>query len=323
MEANMKSKTHFTMEQRISLSDMFLQGKSQTEMAEELAVHKSRVCRELKRNRTPKGRYEPHYADARYRHRRKRCVRGLRFANDPKLSEFAKDGFSKGWTPEIICVKWKQKDPAAKLSWRTLYNAVKRGEFEGVRAETHLRRRGKLQKHKGRMSSATIKPDHVIHERPPVVELRTRRGDLEGDTVYGAVGKGAALTVVDRTSRMLYATLLANLQASTIRDAFYEVLSGVPVQTITLDNGSEFAKHRLIATDLKTTIYFADPHSPWQRGSNENINGLLRFWFPKGTNFLEVNEQELQRVVNLINNRPRECLNWMSPIEFETSLHLA
>jgi IS30 family transposase len=218
---------------------------------------------------------------------------------------------------------WKQKCPGVKLSWSTLYKAVKRGEFEGVSVRTHLRRRGKLQKHKGRKSSATIKPDHVIHERPPEVELRTRLGDFEGDTVYGAVGKGAALTLVDRTSRKLYATLLKNRQASSISEAFSSVSSGVKFLTITLDNGSEFAEHRKIGVNLNTTIYFADPHSPWQRGSNENINDLLRFWFPKGTNFLEVTEHHFQHVVNLINNRPRECLGWLSPIQFEDLLHLA
>jgi IS30 family transposase len=141
-------------------------------------------------------------------------------------------------------------------------------------------------------------------------------GDLEGDTVYGAIGKGVLLTLVDRTSRVLYAVCALNRESEIIKKAFETALKNVTVKSITLDNGSEFAKFPEIETEHNTTVYFADPRSPWQRGSNENMNGLLRFFFPKGINFLTVTDEELQNVVELINNRPRKCLGWLSPREF-------
>ena len=138
-------------------------------------------------------------------------------------------------------------------------------------------------------------------------------GDLEGDTVYGGIGKGVLLTFVDRRSRMLYATCRPNRSSNTIKEAFPVVLEGVDVKSITLDNGPEFPE---IEKQLKTTIYFADPYSPWQRGSNENMNGILRFFFPKGSDFRFITNEKLQYVVDLINNRPRKCLGWLSPLEF-------
>ena len=146
--------------------------------------------------------------------------------------------------------------------------------------------------------------------------MRTRLGDLEGDTVYGGIGKGVLVTFVDRTSRKLYAICRPNRSSNTIKGAFTDVLEGVDVKSITLDNGTEFVKFQEIEKQLNTTIYFADPYSPWQRGTNENMNGILRFFFPKGTDFRCVSDEKLQYVVDLINNRPRKCLGWLSPIEF-------
>jgi IS30 family transposase len=124
------------------------------------------------------------------------------------------------------------------------------------------------------------------------------------------------LTNVDRTSRFLYAALSKTRKKEDILNAFDKSLADVTVESITLDNGSEFADFLQIEKNLNTTVYFCDPHSPWQRGSNENINDLLRFFFPKSTDFLTVSDDELNWAVSLINNRPRKCLGWLSPIEF-------
>jgi IS30 family transposase len=151
------------------------------------------------------------------------------------------------------------------------------------------------------------------------VETRSRFGDLEGDTVSGAIGKGCVVTLVDRKSRMLYAAISPSRDSGLIADTFYRALHGTKVNSITLDRGSEFAKFPEIEKNLDTIVYFADPHSPWQRPSNENINGLLRFFYPKGTDFTSVSEDDFQNVLSLINNRPRKCLGWLSPIEFFSS----
>ena len=152
------------------------------------------------------------------------------------------------------------------------------------------------------------------------MELKGRSGDWEGDTVYGAVGKGCLVTLVDRRSKLLLATRCKSRNSEVIRTAFKNAfkLSGIapPVETITLDNGAEFAAFKDIEKDLNAVIYFADSHSPWQRGLSENTNDLIRFFFPKGTDFLAVTDEEVQRVVDLINSRPRKCLDFLSPLEF-------
>ena len=126
-------------------------------------------------------------------------------------------------------------------------------------------------------------------------------------------------------SALLYGSLCASRDSALIAKAFDRAFNGTQVETLTLDRGSEFAKFEEIEKNLATTVYFADPHSPWQRPSNENINGLLRFFFPKGTDFTAVQEEDFQHVIALINNRPRKCLGWLSPIEFLSYhlLHLA
>jgi IS30 family transposase len=223
------------------------------------------------------------------------------------------DGLNKYWSPEIIKQRYKKENPDEKLSHSTIYQAIKRNEFPDITPKTHLRRRNKQ---KPTHHKQAIKPVHTIHDRPPCVETRERIGDLEGDTVYGAIGKGCLVTNVDRRSRMLYAARSKSRDSNLIVDAFAKALGDTKVESITLDNGSEFAKFADIEKNHDTTVYFADPHSPWQRGSNENINGLIRFFFPKGTNFLDVSDDEVDEVISLINNRPRKCLDWLSPIEF-------
>ena len=138
--------------------------------------------------------------------------------------------------------------------------------------------------------------------------------------MYGGIGKGCAVTIVDRKSKLLVAAIAPNREKETLRKAFKNAFAQseikIPIKTITLDNGSEFADFLNIEKDLDTTIYFADPHSPWQRGLNENTNDILRFFYPKGTDFLNVPVEEFQNVVHLINSRPRKCLGYLSPIEF-------
>jgi IS30 family transposase len=183
-------------------------------------------------------------------------------------------------------------------------------------AKIYLRMGGRPPK---RHNTTAIKPCHTIHGRPACVENRERPGDLEGDTVYsGAGGKGAMLTLADRKSKFLYAMLAGSRDSGDVPEAFKRALGETLVNSITLDNGSGFSRHREISARHNAPVYFAGPRSPWQRGPNENMNGLIRFFFPKGTDFSKVTEEELQRVVSLINNRPRKCLGWLSQIEFLT-----
>jgi IS30 family transposase len=302
---------HFTPEERQIIQENLNKGKKVSETARQLGRNRSSVSREIKRNRSKKG-YNWWYATCQYLCRRRKSIRKLRL-KCVKVRTFVIEGFKKYWSPEIIVARYKKENPGEKLSHNTIYRAVRNKELPDITPKTHLRRHGKR---KNAHNSQSIKPTHTIHDRPSVIETRERTGDLEGDTVYGDIGKGCLVTLVDRCSRMLYASRSVSRDSNRIAEAFGKALGETKVESITLDNGSEFAKFTDIEKNHDTIVYFAEPHSPWQRGSNENINGLIRFFFPKGTNFLAVSDDEIISVVSLINNRPRKCLDWLSPIEF-------
>lgn len=314
----MKSYTHFTLEERECLAQSLIEGKSLRQIAKELKRSPSSVSREVKRNFSKKkNRYNPWRAQNLYIIRRKKCRRMYKITKNIKMYDYIIARLNKYWSPEVIAYKCKEN--GLKISHSTIYRAIKAGILPNIKPKTHLRRRGKKVFNRNK-SYNSVQPVYTIHDRPEVVNLKLRLGDWEGDTVYGAVGKGCLVTLVDRKSKLLAAAISPSRKNTDIRKAFLSAFKALeidmPIETITLDNGSEFADFKTIESDLQTTIYFADPHSPWQRGLNENTNDILRFFFPKGTNFLKIEEKELQTVVSLINNRPRKSLNYLSPIEF-------
>lgn len=314
----MKPYTHFTLEEREILAEGLNEGKSYREIARELGRNVSSISREVKRNysRSTK-RYHPWRATTLYICCRKKCVRKNTIHEGHALYKWIVSCLEQFWSPEIIAAKSKEKGFC--ISAATIYRAVKNGVFKGISPKTHLRRRGK-QRRSEVSKYQTIHPEHTIHDRPEIVEVRVRLGDWEGDTVLGGVGKGCLVTAVDRTSRLLVAAISKDKSSHSVRKAlrkaFKTIKGSVPIETLTLDNGSEFAAFKDIENDLHTTIYFADPHSPWQRGTNENINDILPFFFPKGFDFRKLSDDELLSVVSLINNRPRKCLGFLSPLEF-------
>ena len=315
--------THLTLAEREQLQALLEEGNSLREIARRLGRSPSTVSRELKRNRSkyrkanPKTGYHPWRATILYKTRRKRCRRRPVIGQNPHLDACVRECLEQYWSPEITAYVCRSK--GFSVSSTTIYRAIKQGKLPEISERTHLRRRG-LGKYKRGARQPSVRPTRTIHQRPDTANQKVRFGDWEGDTVYGGVAKGCIVTLTDRKSRLLLAALSPTRNSDDIRRAFKKAFShnklGIPVQTITLDNGSEFALFRDIEKDLKTEIYFADPHSPWQRGLNESTNGILRFFFPKGTNFLKVSDAELQRAVNLINNRPRKCLGYVSPSDF-------
>ena len=233
-------------------------------------------------------------------------------------------GLEKYWSPAAIAGRWHMEFPDRKpLCVSTIYRYIRLGKFPKISVKSHLRRRGK------RMASSssnynTIHPDHIIPEWPEVIRNRMRIGDWEGDTVYGGIGKGLLVTLVDRKSRYLKMGLLKSRNAAETRNVIKHLLSGLTVESISLDNGSEFSEFRELEQDLSTLIYFAEPHKPWQRGTNENTNDIIRFFYPKGFDFRTITNEDVQYVEDLINNRPKECLNWKTPAEvFFESVALA
>ena len=308
----MKSYNHFTPNERECLYLLLKNNYSITQIAKELGRDKSTISREIRRNSDGNGNYTPFDAHMLYLIRRNECKRKSRIKRSSRLYKYIKDKLRKFWSPEVISESWNKSNPDDRISFSTIYNAVKNGLFDGITVQTHLRRRGK-KKYGKRNRFCTIQPEHTIHERPKKAEKRSECGHFEGDTVRGAVGKGCIVTFVDRKSRKLLSAVSKDMSSKSVYDAILRAFKGIHPKSITLDNGSEFALFKQLEKALDTTVYFADPHSPWQRGSNENINDCLRFFFPKGFDFRTLSDEQLNKVVDIINSRPRLCLNLFSP----------
>lgn len=318
----MSSYTHFTLEERECLQELLAKGYGVRKAAAAMGRSPSTISREIKRNKSKKPK-KPSNNPHNYHHwrahilaterRRKKSCHRLR-TGTPEWN-YVVEKLKLFWSPEQIVERWKKEHPEArKFGVSTIYRALKRGDIEDISPKTHLRRRGKrIQTRNANYN--TIQPDRTIPDWPKEICQRSRKGDWEGDTVYGGIGKGAVVTLVDRKTRFLCARLIDTREAPVTREAVEAALSGHPVHSISFDNGSEFAEFRLLEEHLHTLVFFAEPHKPWQRGSNENTNDLLRFFFPKGFDFRSISQHDLDVVVDLINNRPRKCLNWKSPAE--------
>ena len=283
----------------------------------------STISREINRN---KAKYRPHHKpDNRYwyNHWRAHNLYITRRRNQDRCAlqpgtdawNFILDGLNHFWSPESICGRWKRQFPhRKKLCISTIYRYVKLNKFPRITAKKHRRRRGKRMMSRA-SSYNSIQPDRIIPEWPEEIRQRLRIGDWEGDTVYGGVGKGLLVTLVDRKSRFVRIGLLPKRSAKETKVVIEKLLRGLQVKSISLDNGSEFAEFRELERSLNTLVYFAEPHKPWQRGTNENTNDLIRFFFPKGFDFRTVTDDDILLVENLMNNRPRKCLDWKTPAE--------
>jgi IS30 family transposase len=310
----MQSYTHLTLVEREDLRILREKGKSLREIAQELGRNVSTISRELKRNGRKDGGYTAWWGCSLYLYRRKNCRKKRRIDEDHALKEFICKGLKRYWSPELITVMWKRKHPDAKLSHSTIYAALKKKQLKGLSERDHLLRRG-IRKY-CRNAINVVKPEHSIHDWPQVIRERGRIGDWEGDTIRGGIGKGYIYTCIDRKSRYLTLSLMPGKRTAVeTREAVAKAMKGLPVQSLTLDNGTEFADHKGISQDLNATVYFADPHSPWQRGSNEHINGVLRFFFPKGSDFRKLTQQQVDEVAHLLNSKPLKCLGWLSPLQ--------
>lgn len=327
----MKLYTHLTLNEREMLQKLLSEGKSLRKIAEILERSPSTISREINRNKAkfrphkkPDNKYWYNYwrAENLYIMRRRNTAHRAILPNSLEWN-YIVEHLKMYWSPETICGRWALEYPNKKpLNYSTIYSYIKRGEFPDIKPKTHLRRRGKKMC-KRSSNYNTIQPDRIIPEWDQVIKDRTRIGDWEGDTVYGGIGKGLIVTLVDRKSRFLCSGLIYNRDATSTEATIAKLLKGLPVKSISLDNGSEFSEFKKLEKDLKTLVYFAEPHKPWQRGTNENTNDILRFFFPKGYNFHSLDEDTLNRVVSLINHRPRKCLGWKTPYEVFYGVALA
>lgn len=321
----MRVYTHLTLSEREYLEEKLKEGKSLRQIADALGRSPSTISRELKRNWSKKAKRYHHWnANNCYKFRRKKCHRKNNLTKNPAAFAYALEKLLLFWSPEIIAGRWNNEHED-KISYSSIYRAVRAGLFPAVKPNTHFRRKGKPYADKRK--SFTQYFDSSIHDREEIANLRGRLGDFEGDTVYGSVGKGYLITGTDRKSRLAVAAIAHDKTIESTNVALIAALTRdkrVPPITLTLDNGTEFLGFKDLEQAMDIKVYFADTHSPWQRGSNENLNGLFRFFFPRGTDFTKVTDEQLLAVLDLINNRPRKCLGFLSPNEFvDKLLHLA
>lgn len=296
--------------QRYQISVLLARGCSQTVIAETLCKSKSTISRELSRNRLPDGRYEPaqaqQLATSRRIHATKRRIPSMTI-------DFVKLCLNVDWSPEQISHVSTRLGMPVSHEW--IYQYVATDKATGGKLYKSLRH-GHKRYRKGKTSKRCVIPEPVsIDERPAIVDTRERFGDWEIDTVLGKHGTGALVTIAERTSRFYLVKKVTSKSADAVRDATIELLRPYAehVHTITADNGSEFVGHKAIAEALETEIYFAHPYSSWERGLNENSNGLLRQYIPKGTDLREITEEEVMQAMARLNARPRKCLGFRQP----------
>ncbi|MGN1025370.1 MAG: IS30 family transposase [Faecousia sp.] len=317
------SYTHFTLDERKYLQKLLSEDQSIRSISRILGRAPSTISREIRRNKTkykPRNKPDNKYW---YNHWRANTLYILRRRNQARAAlkpgteewDYIVSGLEHYWSPAAIAGRWHLEHPDRKpLCVSTIYRYIRQGKFPKITAKSNLRRRGKHMLPRS-SSYNSIQPDRIIPQWPDAIRGRTRIGDWEGDTVYGGIGKGLLVTLVDRKSRYLKMGLLPSRDAAQTRKVIKRLLSGLTVKSISLDNGSEFSEFRKLEEDLSTLVYFAEPHKPWQRGTNENTNDIVRFFFPKGFDFRTITDEDVQFVEDLINNRPRACLNWKTSAE--------
>ncbi len=325
---------HLTIEQRECILENLAAGKNKREIARIIGCSPSTITRELKRN-SKRNHYSPSKAQGRYKWRRRRCHRPLILGNKENREIIFNLICAFQWSPEQIANRLKKDGHPLNVSTATIYRAINRQLFDSRRLwpkergfKKNLRHKGHKRRDKNKQDGrGKMKIPHAIEERPAAARDRSEKGHLEADTVIGKTGGPCLVTLVDRKTRFLYCRLAPKCTHPYVEAAMRDILSTLaPEQykTITPDRGTEFRCHERITQDFGVPFYFPLPHQPWQRGTNENTNGLLREYFPKGFDFCELDEKTLQAVVSQLNNRPRKCLNWLSPAEVHSNfvLHL-
>ena len=315
---------HFTTEERYVISHMAIAGFSLREIGRHIGRHHTSISREIARNRPTYADDAVYWYDAAefFAKPRRHKARHHRRRHESLLS-YVMARLKEDWSPEAISGRLEVDYPAdetMRISPEAIYHWIYLDSKNKGNLFHHLRRRHKYRRRQKRYGSGRrFIPGRVpIHERPPIVAERLRFGDWEGDTMEGGKGTGALMTHVERRSRYLIAGKLHDKKALSMTSESIKRFRKIPKRlraTLTVDNGKEFSQFKEIEIRTGLTVYFADPYASWQRGTNENTNGLLRFYFPKGTDFRQISEKEVALVVKKLNNRPRKCLNYQTPRE--------
>jgi IS30 family transposase len=307
--------SQLTVEERDRIAELRYQRADQKEIATALGRSPSTISRELRRNRTGDQYYAGQAQQECARRRRERPL--VRKLDDPELNEAVRVGLAQEWSPEQIAGRLEQQHPECperRLAPQTIYHWIEQSPHR-EHWKSHLRRRGKRPSRR----KNTVPGDGArIGQRPEVIEQRLRLGDFEGDTVLGPPGTGGVATLVDRKSRYTIVVKIRSKNANHVHEKLKQRLNELDEErrrSITFDNGTEFARCHRLEKHLDIKLYYADPGCPYQRGTNENTNGLIRQYFPKGTDFQNISHADVRRVEDLLNNRPRACLGFRTPAE--------
>jgi IS30 family transposase len=318
--------------EREEISLGLAQGCSQREIAVTLGRFPSTIGREIRRNSERGQPYRAISAQCRSHRLAHTARRKRKLDQYEPLRQYVFKQLAQRWSPEQIAKRLKimyTTDQTMHISHEAIYSylyvlpkGTLRRELIKCLRRRHKNRRGRA---KARRQSCPIQDFISIEERPAEVADRTIPGHWEGDLIMGHGNASALGTLVERTTRMTFLVKLKNKDATTVRQAYARQFQSLPralKRTLTYDQGQEMAEHKLFTKDTRIQVYFAHPHSPWERGTNENTNDLIRQFFPKGTDFSKVALKRIKQVQDMLNDRPRKTLKFLTPHEvFRELLH--
>jgi IS30 family transposase len=287
-------------------------GHNRTEIASVIGKHKATISRELSRNKGQRG-YRPNQAHCKALHRRNHSHKRI----SGEVWELIETKLRMDWSPEQVS-GWLNRHHAIQVSHEWIYQHILADKQAGGDLYCHLRCQKKCRKRYGSYDRRGILPNRVsIEERPAIVEERTRIGDWEVDTIIGKKHRQAIVTLTERKSRFALLRKVDRRTANQVGNAVIALLQPATdrLYTITADNGKEFAEHERIARDLQADFFFAHPYAAWERGANENMNGLVRQYIPKTQELSSITDMDLLRIMHQLNHRPRKCLDFQSPFE--------
>jgi IS30 family transposase len=321
-----KQYNHLTMTERELIAKMYWEGEGINEIARTLKRNKGTISRELTRNASPEYQcYTPCRAQQRSHDRRKTASRRPRLKHE-EIRQYVREKLLRGWTPELIAGRLRLDHPSCAISHEAIYQYIyhpKTPDRDGLIACLRRAHRKRKQKSMYRKQRKTKIPNRVsIEARPKSVASRRFYGHWEADSLISRKSLAALNSLTERKSRLLFLTKIKRKGSEETKNAIIRRLVCLPAQmrrTLTLDNGTENAQHEDITAMLGIKCYFTHPYSSWERGTNEHINGLIRWYLPKGTDLGKISNEQITMIESLINNRPRKCLGFRTPLEVASS----
>lgn len=328
--------TEFTLTEREELSRLLSQGRAFTNIADLLGKNKSTISREVGRKNMNSFTYRAYKAHRDYLKQKRKQGRKRKIDQNPELKRFIFDKLKLRWSPDQIARELKgvySENESMQISHEAIYTYIYILPRGSLKKEllSFLRQQKKYRRRKGKNQPRNDEkrgqiPDMIsIEERPKEVEDRIIPGHWEGDLILGKWKRSALGTIVERTTRTVILVPLVNKDAESVRKSFAREMKKLPAQmklSLTYDQGKEMTEHKLFTKDTKIKVYFAHTGSPWERGTNENTNGLIRQFFPKGTEFDKISRREIKHVQDLLNGRPRKTLDYRKPYEvFNELIH--